>query len=66
MSEKQLKDSLTDIKYRIVSITDITNERLVPLDLSIKCSAREDIKASNPIKYKVNKEKKEVECRVCE
>lgn len=62
-SYEQLMDSIGDVKRRV---SMVTSDRLLPIDLSAQCSSKKKPTITNSIKYKVNKERKEIECRVCD
>ncbi len=62
-SNEQLLDSMGSVKKRM---STLTSDRLIPIDLSAQCSSKKKPTVTNPIKYKRDKEKREVECRVCD
>ncbi len=61
-SKEQLMDSLGSIEKRIQG----SGNRIQMIDLSELCSLRKQPKGTDPVKYKIDGEKKEVECRACE
>lgn len=61
-SKDQLYDSLGSFKKRISSIQN----RVTPVDLAQLCPGKKKPITGDAIKYKLDKEKKEAECRVCE
>lgn len=62
-TQEQLIDSIGSCKKRIAMLTTAI---VKPLDLSLECSSKKEPTTTKPIKYKIDKEKKEIECRVCE
>jgi len=62
-TEEQLTDSLGSTKKLVANYT---TDRVIPLDLSLECTSRKQPTKDDPIRYKMEREKKEVECRVCE
>ncbi len=62
-TNQQLIDSFN---VNLLRVENISPERLQPIDLSLQCPPKEVPTLSKPVKYKVNGQRKEIECRTCE
>lgn len=62
-SKEQLTDSIGSVKKNLLQYSA---ERVTIVDLAQECSSKKLPTASSPIKYKVDGDKKDAPCRVCD
>lgn len=62
-TKEQLLDSIASVKKQLAVVS---TDRVEIVDLSIQCSSKRQPTTSGPIKYKVDGDRKEAKCLVCD